>query len=225
MPPRAARTKPPVLASIEDLTPNPRNPRTIDDEASRGLRKSLETFGDLSGVVYNRRTGRLVTGHQRIQQMKELGGQYRDGAIWIGEDSYSVRVVDWPEEKEKAALVTANNPKIQGVWTAEIEDILREIRVEFQEDFFDLGLEALADSMRIVGENDPIAEWKAMPEFAHEDKTAFRSIVVHFKDQAAVDLFAKQNRQRITESTKFVWFPEIEIERMMDKLYVAEPEE
>jgi len=43
------------------------NPRTITDEQLKMLNKSLQTFGDLSGIVYNRRTGNLVGGHQRLK--------------------------------------------------------------------------------------------------------------------------------------------------------------
>ena len=61
-----------------------------------------------------------------------------------------------------------------------------------------------------------------MPEFVQEDKTAFRSIPVHFKDQAAVDAFAALVGQTITEKTRFLWFPEIEIESYADKRYAAD---
>jgi hypothetical protein len=61
--------------------------------------------------------------------------------------------------------------------------------------------------------------WSGMPEFENEDKTAFRSIVVHFKDQGAVDKFAKLIKQPISEKTPMLWFPEIEIERYSDKYY------
>jgi len=156
--------------------------------------------------------------------MRELGGEYRDGSIWIGVDRYTVRIVDWDEQKEKAALVTANNPRIQGTWTPELEDLLRDLQVSFEESFFDVGLEALADSMRLVAENDPAAEWKDMPEFSHEDKTAFRSVIVHFKDQEAVDGFSVTVNHKLTDATKYIWFPQIEIETMMDKRYVSEEE-
>jgi len=33
--------------SIEELAAHPNNPRVIGEEASTGLRKSLEVFGDL----------------------------------------------------------------------------------------------------------------------------------------------------------------------------------
>lgn len=69
---------------------------------------------------------------------------------------------------------------------------------------------------------DANALWKGMPEFEHEDKTAYKSIVLHFKDQAAVDTFAALVGQNITLNTRYLWYPEKEIETYMDKRYAPE---
>ena len=45
---------------ITDLTPDPANPRRMTDEASAGLARSTERFGDLSGIVFNDRTQQLM---------------------------------------------------------------------------------------------------------------------------------------------------------------------
>ncbi len=71
--------------------------------------------------------------------------------------------------------------------------------------------------------SDPAAEWTGMPEFNQPDKTAFRSIVMHFHDQAGVDAFARAigKQGEVTEKTRYIWFPEIVIERLADKAYVT----
>jgi len=46
--------------TIDDLKADPKNPRKISPEALDGLRYSLGEFGDLSGLVWNKRTGTLV---------------------------------------------------------------------------------------------------------------------------------------------------------------------
>ena len=53
--------------TTNDLVPNLRNPRKITDEQIKALRKSLQAFGDLSGIIFNERSNRLVGGHQRIE--------------------------------------------------------------------------------------------------------------------------------------------------------------
>lgn len=48
------------ITSLKDLNPAAYNPRQIDDAALTGLKYSLTEFGDLSGIVFNARTGSLV---------------------------------------------------------------------------------------------------------------------------------------------------------------------
>jgi hypothetical protein len=65
-------------------------------------------------------------------------------------------------------------------------------------------------------------EWEGMPEFEQEDKTAFQSIHIHFKTQGDVDNFAELTGQKITNKTRSIWYPKIEIERYADKRYSDE---
>jgi O-acetylhomoserine/O-acetylserine sulfhydrylase-like pyridoxal-dependent enzyme len=64
--------------------------------------------------------------------------------------------------------------------------------------------------------------WKGMPEFEQEDKTAYQSIHVHFKTEQDVEDFARLINQTITDRTRSLWFPFIEIERYADKRYSDE---
>lgn len=65
-------------------------------------------------------------------------------------------------------------------------------------------------------------EWKGMPEFTQEDKTGVRSVIVHFKTLDDKTAFMKTIGQTLTDKTRSIWFPEAEIERLMDKRYVSE---
>jgi len=107
--------------NLEDLVPHPENPRTITEEAMGGLMRSLDEFGDISGIVWNRRDGYLVAGHQRLAALRERFGsglQMQDGAIVAPDgERFPVRVVDWDEERARAARIIANNPRIAGDWT------------------------------------------------------------------------------------------------------------
>lgn len=138
------------MMKIEDLTANPNNPREIRTKAQRGLRTSLERYGDLSGITYNKRSGQLVCGHQRVDQLKSMGGVYRDGAIEVGSFKYAVRVVDWPASAEREASVAANNGEIQGSWSDQIGDFLKDIQAGMSADTFsDLQFDSLAESLKI----------------------------------------------------------------------------
>ncbi|NIU03778.1 MAG: DNA modification methylase [Gammaproteobacteria bacterium] len=101
----------------------------MTDDERTGLRRSLEKHGDIGGITFNRRTGRLVSGHQRVRELREMGAVYRDGAIHSPQGgSWPVRVVDWSESDEIEANVTANNPHIASDYDDTLEPLLRELR-------------------------------------------------------------------------------------------------
>ena len=59
----------------------------------------------MGGIVYNKRTGRLVGGHQRVKAL-----------CCDGRRDAEVRVVDLPIAEEKAANLALNHPGIGGEW-------------------------------------------------------------------------------------------------------------
>ena len=99
-----------------DLGPAPYNPRAISSEALDGLRHSVERFGLVEPIVWNRRTGRVVGGHQRLKVL-ELRGDTETQVV----------VVDLPEAEEKALNVALHNPAIAGDFTPELHTLLAEI--------------------------------------------------------------------------------------------------
>ncbi len=148
--------------SIADLKPAKYNPRRIDDEALGGLKVSLGEFGDLSGLLFNSRSGHLVAGHQRIRALKEEHGDalvLEDGAVVTPDgERFPVRIVDWPNAKEKAANVGANNPHIEGEFTPDLGALIADITIElpdlsealrFPEIIFDMPLVIPEDNQDI----------------------------------------------------------------------------
>jgi DNA modification methylase len=123
------------VMKLEALTPAPFNPRTITEEAARGLRASIRRFGLVQPIVWNRRTKRVVGGHQRIDAMKALG-----------KTEAQVVVVDLPEPEEKALNVTLNNPAIAGEFTDGLQAILAELSANSEIEFEELQLDALLDT-------------------------------------------------------------------------------
>jgi len=90
---------------VAELVPAPYNPRTISPEAMAGLEASIARWGCLQPLVWNRRTERLVAGHQRLEALRSQGI-----------DRIEVAVVDLPADEEKALNVALNNPHIAGDW-------------------------------------------------------------------------------------------------------------
>src|SRR3990167_3982250 len=127
---------------IKDLKPADYNPRKITDEQLKMLNKSLQKFGDLSGIVFNRRTGNTVGGHQRLKclppdakiEKKDLKEKTRTGTvaqgfvIFDGDEKHTYREIDWDEAMEKMANIAAN--KHGGDWD---DDKLGELLKELSE--------------------------------------------------------------------------------------------
>ncbi len=57
------------MTQLKDLNPAAYNPRKITDAQLARLKKSLEEFGDLSGIVVNVRTQTMISGHQRVKNI------------------------------------------------------------------------------------------------------------------------------------------------------------
>lgn len=116
---------------ISELKPNELNPRKIAKQDKKELKKSLDEFGDLSCVIFNRRTKKLVGGHQRIDLTPDnakivkknldaptKSGTVAEGYIEFDGERFKYREVDWPQEREEVAMVAAN--KHGGQWDKEI---------------------------------------------------------------------------------------------------------
>jgi hypothetical protein len=110
--------------TVAKLRPARYNPRTILESRLSKLDKSIRHFGDLSGVVFNVRTGNLVSGHQRMKTIRKSKtrivqtphvdnyGTIAVGYIEVDTDNgvlkIPYRAVDWNIKREKAANIAAN---------------------------------------------------------------------------------------------------------------------
>ncbi len=132
------------LLDTAELTEDANNPRTITDKAAKGLGSSLDRFGDLSGIVWNRRTSELVAGHQRMAEIRKRWGDHpiqeidqARGLYGIAVDDkhfFPVRVVDWSKAMQRAANVAANSQKIAGQFTDDVAIYLLEFQKDIEEE-------------------------------------------------------------------------------------------
>lgn len=133
---------------VKELKPAKYNPRKITQSQLDALGKSLIVFGDLSGIVYNQRTGNVVGGHQRLKcipldaiiekiNLSKISktGTISEGNIIFNGEKYVYREVDWDESKEKAANIAAN--KHGGDFD---DQLLTEVLCALREAEFDLNL-------------------------------------------------------------------------------------
>lgn len=82
---------------------NPRKDLKPGDAEYEKLKRSIEEFGYVEPIIWNKRTGNVVGGHQRLKVMKDLGHKEVDCVI-----------VDLDDKKEKALNIALN--KISGEW-------------------------------------------------------------------------------------------------------------
>ncbi len=112
---------------VIDLIPadyNPRKDLKPGDKEYEKLKRSIDEFGYVDPLIWNKRTSRLVGGHQRLKVLKDMGI-----------DEVDVVVVDMDEEKEKALNVALN--KISGDWD---KDKLMLLITDLQGEDFDVSL-------------------------------------------------------------------------------------
>jgi len=87
------------------------NPRKISDEARRKLKQNIKKNGIIGGLIWNKQTGILVSGHQRVSILDELnkytGTKETDYRL-------KVEVIDVDEKTEKELNIWFNNTSVQG---------------------------------------------------------------------------------------------------------------
>lgn len=197
---------------LDRLKPSEWNPRLIRDSRFKELCRSIEADPEFlwRRPVLAMADGQIYAGNMRYRAVQHLG--------W---ESVPSIMEDVPDKLAKERALRDNNA--WGEWVEQdLAEVLAGLQIQ-ESDLETLGFEPWKLNQMIDGgTDDPSAEWQGMPEFEQEDKTAYRSLPVHFKDQDAVDAFAALVGQQITPQTRYLWYPEIEIERYADKQYAPE---
>ena len=103
---------------------NPRKELKPGDAEYEKLKRSIKEFGYVEPVIWNKLTGNVIGGHQRLSVLKD-----------IGETQIDCVVVDLDEKREKALNIALN--KIQGEWD---KDKLVALLTEFDGSEFDITL-------------------------------------------------------------------------------------
>jgi DNA modification methylase len=82
---------------LSELTPAPYNPRQSTAKQEKQLKASLEKFGVVEPIIFNKQTGYIVGGHFRVRELKKLG--YKE---------IECVIVDLNEEDEKELNIRLN---------------------------------------------------------------------------------------------------------------------
>lgn len=91
-----------------EINLSPYNPRSIKDKNRALLKKNIKSVGLLGTLVWNKTTGNMLEGHQRIMILDELNGYPENDYL------LKVEVVEMDERTEKEQNIFLNNKNAQG---------------------------------------------------------------------------------------------------------------
>jgi len=190
-----------TIKKISELTENPENPRKHSDKQILQISQSIKEFGFTNPLLIDEKDI-IIAGHGRYMAAKKAKLK-----------NVPCIVLDNLSKEQKKALVIADNKlAINSSWD---EDLLWKQIKDLTDSDFDINLIGfeLEQVMPLVEEDDLVVqdlleEWQGMPDYEQDDKTSFRSVIVHFEGEEEVKKFFKLIKQNHTEKTKSIWFPE-----------------
>lgn len=186
------------------------NPRTIDKDARRRLKKGLKKFGLVSPLLVNGNDMTLISGHQRLSVMDEL-------EKYPGNDyELNVSVVYLNKTDEMALNVQLNNTSMMGEF--DIEGLTSMIEVGANLDDFGFS-ESDIDIM--FGDNPDIVDFLADSDEVKESKDQLRAVK---EDRAEM---TKKQKEQNSASYYFIVVCDSSAEKkdLMNRMGVPEYEE
>lgn len=211
-----------VARLVSDLILNDGRPRKHSEAQIAQISESMKEFGFTNPVLIDERNV-VIAGFARIL-----------ASMKIGTDTVPCIVLVGLSEAQKAAYAIADNKlALNAGWD---EELLYAELARIADLDFDINLTGFSEVeiLALPGANDtkvidvitgpdgtPSGEaesrdpgdpktpdWSGMPDFDQREAGPFRTLLVHFKDQEAVDAFAKLLGQKLTDKTKYVWYPQ-----------------
>ena len=173
---------------------NPRIELIPGDTEYENLRRSITTYGLIIPVVWNKRTNRVVGGHQRLTVLENEG-----------ETEVDVSVVDLDETQERQLNVALN--KVEGGWD---EEKLGDLLAELGEDatltgFTQQEIDSLTNDIDSLIDGDTVdEELKAIDElfnvsltFDKADQEELKAYVKDYGKEALIQVIIQKAKGEI----------------------------
>lgn len=203
------------MMSPTDITPYEGNPRTIEQAAVDKVAASINEFGWQQPIVVDG-DHVIIVGHTR-----------RQAALKLHVDCPVLVTTDLTPEQVAAYRLADNRTGEETTWD--------EIKLSFElsslkSSDFDISLIGFneAELARYLGDlvDDSVGEWSdGVPDYEQGDGRPFRSLIIHFADQAAVDQFKNLLTFDFSVTAKYAHYPEIVVDRVADLRYAADKEQ
>lgn len=182
------------IRDMERAAYNPRIELIPGDTEYENLRRSITTYGLIIPVIWNKRTNRVVGGHQRLTVLENEG-----------ETEVDVSVVDLDETQEKQLNIALN--KVEGGWD---EEKLANLLTELGEDatltgFTQAEIDSLTNDIDSLIDGDTVdEELKAFEElfnvsltFDKADQEDLKAYVKDFGKEALIDVIIQKVKGEI----------------------------
>lgn len=184
-----------TLTPLEELRPNPRNPKRHDNAT---IDKSMGRFGMIEPVVVDQRTGFLISGHGRVETLTERRDRGESPPEGVAVDSDGRWLVpamtSWSsrsDEEAEAALVALNRTVVTGGWDDELlADVLVSLQqldamegVGFSDEELNLMMRKLDAQATVTADlSDVIDEFVGSTHLNQVGSSygMFRTLVLHF---------------------------------------------
>lgn len=189
-----------VYVPIDEINPNPANPRRPTDEDIAAVKQSIITFGYDTPILVRREGNMVIAGHTRLKALKELG-HTEVPVVFTDLDEISARVRG-----------VNDNKLVENVrWDF---PMLADLFVDFDQNDVKFDLTGF-DQQKIenivtffgnkTGTTD--SQQDGMPAFEQENQNCYKSLIVHFLKVEDYVKFTDLVGQKLTDKTKFIWYP------------------
>lgn len=191
-----------ISRKISELYNDPNNARKHDEKNLKAIKGSLKKFNQQLPIIIDVKDI-VIAGNCRLEAARQLGWTHIDCVV-TSLDKFDAT----------AYSIADNHIGTLGSWD---DLILGSTLQSLREDGFDLGEIGFDTSaLDIIGTKntegtDPEKEWEDMPEFANEDISGVRQLIITFANNDDVRAFAELVQQNITDKTKSIWYPKAEI--------------
>lgn len=178
---------------LDDLNPagyNPRKTLAPGDVEYEQIKQSILSFGMVEPIVWNRQTGNVVGGHQRLTVLRDLG-----------QETVEVSVIDVTEAQEKALNIALN--KISGEWDDDrLSVLLDELAADADEMLLSLTgfTEEELDEMLDLGDGGV----PPSPEQDEDDDPPSREANFHYQEQFGVIVLCEDEEDQKSVYEKLI---------------------
>lgn len=183
-----------VQMDLSKLNFAPYNPRIMTDDQMESLKTSIKKNGVVSPIVWNKKTGYIVGGNQRLAALIDMGIK----KTWVV-------VIDVSPEREKALNVALN--KISGDWDySKLKTVFKDIDMA---DWDMTGFQAAEITVLNSDEMDfDLADFREEAKAIEAKAEDARNYVIYltFNDKHEADRWLEENgfEERFKPSSKTV---------------------